>query len=53
MAKMKEYYQTFLESGGSKLGFSSSFLPEIDDIKDILVNEMNAEVYAELKEEIE
>ena len=50
MAKLKEHYQSFLESGGSKLGFSNNFLPELEDIKDILVNGIDAQSYSELKE---
>ena len=53
MAKLKDRYHDFLENGGSKLGFSMSLLPEIEDIKDIIVNQINAQVYSELKEECE
>ena len=48
---MKDHYHEFLEQGGAKLGFSMSYLPEIDDIKDVLINEIAAQVYSELKEE--
>ena len=48
---MKDHYQEFLDNGGSKLGYSMGLLPELDDIKDILINEIDAKVYSELKEE--
>ena len=51
MGKMKDHYHDFLEQGGAKLGFSISYLPEIDDIKDVLINEIDAQVYSELKKE--
>ena len=51
MGKLKDHYQEFLESGGSNLGFSPCLLPDIDDIKDVLVNEIDAQTYLELKEE--
>jgi len=51
MGKMKDHYHEFLEQGGARLGFSMSCLPDIEDIKDVLVNEMDAKVYSELKEE--
>ena len=51
MGKMKDHYHDFLEQGCAKLGFSISYLPEIDDIKDVLVNEIDAQVYSELKKE--
>jgi len=51
MGKMKDHYHDFLEQGGARLGFSMSYLPDIEDIKDVLVNEMDAKVYSELKEE--
>jgi len=51
MGKMKDHYHDFLEQGGARLGFSISYLPEIDDIKDVLVNQIDAQVYSELKEE--
>ena len=50
MGKVKDRYHDFLEQGGARLGFSMSYLPEIDDIKDVLVNEIDAEVYSEIKE---
>ena len=51
MANMKDHYQEFLDNGGSRLGYSLGFLPDFDDIKDILINEIDAQVYSELKEE--
>ena len=51
MAKMKNHYQDFLDRGGSKLGFSMSFQPPLEDWEDILINEIDAQVYSELKEE--
>ena len=51
MGKMKDHYHDFLEQGGARLGFSMSYLPDIEDIRDVLVNEMDAKVYSELKEE--
>jgi len=51
MGKLKGHYQEFLERGGSSLGFSPCLLPDIDDIKDVLVNEIDAQTYLELKEE--
>ena len=51
MAKMKDHYQEFLDNGGSSLGFHLGFLPDFDDIKDILVNQIDAQVYSELKKE--
>ena len=51
MAKLKGHYHVFLEEGGANLGFSLNFLPDIDDINDILVNQMDAQTYSELKKE--
>ena len=51
MSKLKSHYHVFLEEGGAKLGFSMDFLPPIEDINDILVNQMDAQTYSELKEE--
>ena len=51
MGKMKDHYHDFLERGGTELGFSMSYLPEADDIEDVLVNEIDAQVYSKLKEE--
>ena len=51
MGKLKDHYQDFLENGGSELGFSFGLLPDLDDIKDVLVNEIDAQTYLELKEE--
>ena len=51
MGKIKGHYHDFLERGGTKLGFSMSYLPEADDIEDVLVNEIDAQVYSELKKE--
>ena len=51
MGKLKGHYHVFLEEGGAKLGFSMNFLPELDDINDVLVNQMDAQTYSELKEE--
>ena len=51
MGKLKDHYHDFLELGGTRLGFSMSYLPEAEDIKDILINEMDAQVYSELKKE--
>ena len=51
MAKLKSHYHVFLEEGGAKLGFSMDFLPDIDDINDILVNQMDAQTYSKLQEE--
>ena len=52
MEKLKGNYHVFLEEGGTKLGFSMDFLPDIDDINDILVNQMDAQTYSELKKEV-
>ena len=51
MGKIKDHYHNFLERGGTELGFSMSYLPEADDIEDVLVNEIDAQVYSKLKEE--
>ena len=51
VGKIKDHYHDFLEKGGTKLGFSMSYLPEADDIEDVLVNEIDAQVYSELKKE--
>ena len=51
MSKLKSHYHFFLENGGAKLGFSMNFLPEFDDIEDVLVNQMDAQTYSELKKE--
>ena len=51
MGKIKDHYHNFLERGGTELGFSMSYLPEADDIEDVLVNEIDAQVYSELKKE--
>ena len=51
MAKLKSHYHIFLEEGGARLGFSTDFLPDIEDINDILVNQMDAQTYSELKKE--
>ena len=53
VSNMKDYYQDFLDNGGSNLGYHLGFLPELDDIKHILINEIDAQVYSELKEECE
>ena len=51
MGKLKDHYHDFLERGGAKLGFSMSYRPSVDDYEDILVNQIDAQVYSELKEE--
>ena len=51
MGKMKDHYQEFLDNGGSSLGFHEGLLPDFDDMKDILINQIDAQVYSELKEE--
>ena len=51
MGKLKDHYHDFLERGGAELGFSMSLLPEADDIEDVLINQMDAQVYSELKKE--
>ena len=51
MGKIKDHYHDFLERGGSKLGFSMSCLPDKDDIEDVLINQIDAQIYSELKEE--
>ena len=51
MSNLKGHYHVFLEEGGAKLGFSMDLLPDIDDINDILVNQMDAQKYSKLKEE--
>tara|TARA_A100001011_G_scaffold135564_1_gene142980 strand:- start:15557 stop:15721 length:165 start_codon:yes stop_codon:yes gene_type:complete len=49
VGNIKDHYHSFLENGGSNLGFSMEFLPELDDVNDILVNQIDAHMYAELK----
>ena len=51
MGKVKDHYHDFLENGGAELGFSMSFLPDKDDIEDVLINQIDAQIYSELKEE--
>ena len=51
MGKLKGHYHDFLNRGGSKLGFSMSFRPPLEDWEDILVNQMDAQTYSELKKE--
>ena len=51
MSKIKSHYHDFLWRGGEKLGFSMAYLPDIEDIEDVLINEIDAQVYSELKEE--
>ena len=51
MGKIKDHYHDFLEQGGSKLGFSMSYRPSPEDYEDILINQIDAQVYSELKEE--
>ena len=53
MGKLKDHFQEFLDGGGSKLGFSMGLLPHIDDVRDVLVNDMDAQTYLELKKECE
>ena len=51
MSKIKSHYHDFLWRGGEKLGFSMAYLPDIEDIEDVLINQIDAQIYSELKEE--
>ena len=53
MGMIKDHYHEFLENGGAELGFSMACLPDRDDLKDVLINQIDAQVYIELKEECE
>ena len=43
--KVKDYAQEWLEDGGYALGYTMSFLPEMEDMKWILEDRFKAEHY--------
>ena len=50
MGKVKEACQDFLDEGGSSLGYSMDFLPDIADFKYVLSNSVDAQEYTKSKQ---
>ena len=46
MGKVKTAAQDFLEDGGCELGYSPSFMPNLEDFAYVLAHNIDAQAYA-------